>query len=197
MKSNLKIVFMQLALLLLSFGCKNQDCDCPANFKNIQFMQRNTPVPNDFTGKWWVKSVAPVKNSPQFVTDIIMYSYKDGVLNGRSACWRSARWREGEEGEKLFWEKYYKKGNLEILKIYNLKNGKIWSEETFSKNKKNGKAIYWDISGVKIAEGIYKNGKPYSGSFRELKLIEPEPLQSIAVYADGELVKRSEWGPWE
>ena len=189
MKNNLQIAFMPLALLVISFGCENQQYNRPVNLKNVKFMQRNTPVPDDFTGKWWVKSVAPVRGSLQTVTDIIMYTYKDGVLDGKSTCWR------GKEGETLFWEKYYKMGKLETLKIYNLKNGKLWSEEAFSENRKEGKAVYWNINGSKVAEGIYKKGKPYSGSFRELKLIEPEPLQSIAVYADGELVKRSEWVP--
>jgi antitoxin component YwqK of YwqJK toxin-antitoxin module len=123
-------------------------------------------------------------------------TYKKGLIVGSKRYWNNRG--------KLIREDRYKEGHLrEVTAWYD--NGQKEYHGTFSVPKEDGSRglfegpprdgvwTYWDREGKTLAQGTWKDGKPWDGicGVPRRSLINPEAgMEQFGHYRDGELIER-------
>jgi antitoxin component YwqK of YwqJK toxin-antitoxin module len=151
------------------------------------FYDKGTPV-----GSWteWHYSE---KGEPKKKSRCV---YKDGHIDGMKVYWN-------ETGAVIKQERYDGAGHLcEATGWY--ENGHKWYHGTFAIVKaedlqgclqgppKHGVWTYWDREEKRIAQGTWKDGKPWDGvcGIPKLSLIDPEAgIDQFGRYKNGELIE--------
>jgi antitoxin component YwqK of YwqJK toxin-antitoxin module len=124
--------------------------------------------------------------------------YKDGRIVGKKVYWATPPMvvprPPGPRSKELVIvreENYDATGDMtEVVKYHY--NGKQSMRGLFTAGKKNGTWTYWDKSGEVLADGVWKDGAPWSGSIAFPQAGDASVISEVAnivKYQNGEPVK--------
>lgn len=153
--------------------------------------------PEGYTGEWvgWYESG---KESHT-------YHFRNGQLHGVITTWY-------EDGQKLYEDDRYEDGvlkgtrsswypNGQLRYVWHMKDGELhgpcraWDSKGnlvarfhHVRGAPSGRSLQWDEDGNLVVSGVYRDGKPWEGTFRDRSTVKPV----IKRYSNGERVEAEE-----